>query len=38
MTGMREKVRLGDNQVIYATKVRKLEVAVGNRMITMENV
>jgi len=39
VTERKEKVRLGDSQVIYATKVGKLEVAVGNKMITMvENV
>ena len=38
VTKKKEKVRLGDGRVIYATKVSKLEVATGNRMITLENV
>jgi len=38
LTEKKEKVRLGDGQVIYMTKVGEVEVAVGNRMITMENV
>jgi len=38
VTERREKVRLGDGRVIYATKVGKLQVAVGKRTVTLENV
>jgi len=38
VTEKKEKVQLGDGRVIYATKVGKLEVAVGKKTVKLENV